>query len=134
MTAILILLLSACSSTTPPTELAPNGTLVTKALTLYVNQTQSDLGDNLGTSPPEFSLSRINVNNLEPIYIGKLPAYHLRGTYNLTLNYSTQKVTQKDNPFDIYLQRQIEGKTWRLLKRAQDTAEDSPKWFSYLIQ
>jgi len=133
LAAILILLLSACGSPTPPTELAPDGKIVTKALNLFLTQTQASLGDNLQTEQPEFSLSGIQVKKLEPIYIAKLPAYHLSGTYNLILKSTSQKVTQKNNSFDIYLQRQREGKSWRLLKRDPDASANSPKWFSYLI-
>lgn len=133
LAAILILLLSACGSPTPPTELAPDGKIVTKALNLFLTQTEASLADNLQTQAPQYSLSGIQVKKLEPIYIGKLPAYHLSGTYNLIFKSTPQQVTQKNNPFDIYLQRQREGKSWRLLKRDPDASENSLKWFSYLI-
>jgi len=57
-----------------------------------------------------------------------LPAYHLQGDYDLTLRLPHQKDTKQHNNFDLYLQRQIEGKTWRLLE------EVASQWRSYLVK
>jgi hypothetical protein len=65
--------------------------------------------------------------------ISELPAYHLTGFYNVTLTLPRQTVTQKRNAFEIYLQRQSEGKSWRLLQR-QVNAEEKTQWSSYLIE
>ena len=126
--AVLILLLSACSTPTPPRELAPNGQIVQKAIALQLNQTQQKIADRLNASRPQIQLNQITVKQIEPIFVDKLATYHLKGTYTLTLKLPRQQVTQKNNAFDIYIQRQAQGKTWRLLKR------EANQWTSYLIQ
>ena len=123
----LILLLSACSTPTPPRELAPNGQIVQKAIALQLNQTQQKIADRLNASSPQIQLNQITVKQIEPIFVDKLATYHLKGTYTLIIKLPRQQVTQ-NNAFDIYIQRQAQGKTWRLLKR------EANQWTSYLIQ
>ena len=130
----LIELLIACSTLTPPTELAPNGEVVQKAIALQLNQTEQRLSKNLIASSPKLEISKISVTELKPLFIAQLPAYHLQGTYNLKVILPRQQVKQKNNRFDIYLQRQKEGKTWRLLKREVYSNNAGEKWRSYLIQ
>lgn len=129
--AILIVLLSACGTTTPPREFAPNGKVVKKAIALQLNQAEQGLSAQLKASQPQLKINRITVKTIEPLYVAQLPTYHLQGTYNLTINLPRQQVTQK-NRFDIYLQRQAEGKTWRLLKR-ETSRTGTLSWISYLI-
>lgn len=133
LTAILILLLSACSAATPPTEFAPDGEVVENAILLQLTQTEKRLSQQLNASYPELEIAQIQVKKLEPVYIAGLAAYHIQGTYTLKIALPRQQVTQKDNRFDIYLQRQIEGKTWRLLRR-EAIAGQEPAWKSYLIR
>jgi hypothetical protein len=53
----------------------------------------------------------------------------------VTLTLPRQTVTQKKNAFEIYLQRQSEGKTWRLLQReVKDGQAGEAQWSSYLIE
>lgn len=134
LVSFLILVLNACSSLTPPKEFAPNGEMVKKAILLQLKQTEETLSEYLLASSPQIEISQINVKKLEPIYVAKLPTYHLQGTYNLKLKLPRQKVTQQSNPFDVYLQRQVEGKTWRLLRRDLHEGDAKPQWSSYLIQ
>jgi hypothetical protein len=128
LAAILILLLTACNAPTPPTEFAPDGEVIKKALILSISQAQERLGNSLGVAQPSLEIAQINVTLLEPVYIANLSAYHLQGNNNLTLKLPHQRVQQSKNPFDIYLQRQIEGKSWRLLKPVGEELR------SYLIQ
>jgi hypothetical protein len=128
LAAILILLLTACNAPTPPTEFAPDGEIIKKALILSISQAQERLGNSLGVAQPSLEIGQINVTLLEPVYIANLSAYHLQGNYNLTLKLPHQRIQQSKNPFDIYLQRQIEGKSWRLLKPVGEELK------SYLIQ
>jgi hydroxypyruvate isomerase len=132
-TILFIFLLSACSSVKPPIEFAPNGEIIQKAIALQLSQTQQNLGQQLNASRPEFKITQISVKKIEPIAVGNLAAYHLEGTYNLTLILPRQQVKQKNNNFDLYLQRQIEGKTWRLLKRNANSPQQN-QWSSYIIQ
>lgn len=127
---VFLLLLTACGSPKPPLTFAPDGDIVKRAIAVQLEQTQESLSDKLTTSLPELQISKVKINQLEPLYLGKLPTYHLQGDYHLTLKLSEEKVEQQDNQFDIYLQRQIEGKTWRLLKEESESEE----WRSYSLQ
>jgi hypothetical protein len=132
---VLILLLVGCSSLTPPRELAPGGEVIKKAIALSLVKTQSTLAEQLRTAAPEVKISSIKIEQLEPRYIAHLAAYHLQGTYNLKLQFGERTVNQKANPFDLYLQRQAEGKTWRLLQKDRDNEdEEHPRWFSYSLR
>jgi hypothetical protein len=127
---IIILLLSSCGWRTPPIELAPNGEIVKRAIALQLSQTEQTLARQLSLNAPEIDLSNIRVQKLQPLFVAKLPTYHLQGKYNLKLKLTRRQITQNNNSFDVYLQRQAEGKTWRLLKK-----DDRPRslWSSYLI-
>lgn len=127
-TAILVIFLTACGTSTPPLSLAPGNQLVQKAIALQVRQTQQQLS----SLPPNFEVTQLRITQLEALYIQKLPTYHIQGTYNLGLQLSNRQVTQK-NLFDVYLQRQVEGKTWRLA--IPQSADDHPNqtWRTYLI-
>jgi hypothetical protein len=125
--------LTACQATTAPLEFAPDGEIVQKAIAWQLQQTQERLSQQLKTSPPQLAIDKIQVKLLEPIVVSELPAYHLRGFYNVTLRLPRQMVTQKRNPFEIYLQRQSEGKSWRLLQR-EVNSDEQIQWSSYLIE
>ncbi|MGF1539180.1 MAG: hypothetical protein ACFCU5_01810 [Pleurocapsa sp.] len=128
---IIILLLNSCGWRTPPTELAPNGEIVKKAIALQLSQTEQTLAKQLSLTAPEINISNIRVQKLQPLFIAKLPTYHLQGKYNLKLKLTRRQITQNNNSFDVYLQRQAEGKTWRLLKK--DNSKERSLWSSYLI-
>jgi hypothetical protein len=113
---VFLFFLNACTITAPPLEFTPNGDIINKAIMIQLNQTQTNLSKKLNAPFPQLEISQINIKQIEPIFINKLATYHLYGTYNLTLKYPKQIIKQKNNNFDIYLQRQQEGKTWRLIK------------------
>ena len=127
------LLLIACSAGRPPIEFSPDGEIVQKAIALQLANAESQISQQLKTIKPTLTISQVRVDKIEPIFIESLPSYHLQGTYNLQLNLSRQDVLQKGNFFDLYLQRQVEGKTWRLLRRLIK-ADGEAQWRSYLIQ
>ncbi|MDV2999694.1 MAG: hypothetical protein N5P05_001300 [Chroococcopsis gigantea SAG 12.99] len=133
MASIFILLLPACAASTPPREFSPGGAIVQKAILLQLQQTQSALGDSLQVKKPGVSIKDIKVKSLDPVYVSRLAAYHLQGTYKLTIKPDSQPSTQQVNEFDLYLQRQIEGKSWRLLKREVNPADSPEQWKSYLV-
>ncbi|WP_420809916.1 hypothetical protein [Gloeothece citriformis] len=130
---LIIFALNACSSPKPPTEFAPDGETIQKAILLQLNQTEQRLSQQLNAVHPELAISQIKVKTLEPVYVAELPAYHLQGSYTLKLTLPRQQVTQKNNRFDIYLQRQTEGKTWRLLRRDLNPVSQEPQWSSYFV-
>ena len=132
LSIILAILITACTSAKPPLGFAPDGELITKAIALQLSQTEASISKQLNANSPELEISKIRVKILEPVFIEGLSSYHLQGNYNLKLKLSRQEVNQKDNQFEIYLQRQIEGKTWRLLRRQVNYRGES-QWSSYLI-
>ncbi|MDJ0660859.1 MAG: hypothetical protein QNJ42_15435 [Crocosphaera sp.] len=125
--------LTACQTTTVPLEFAPDGNIVQQAITLQLNQRLTPLSQQLKTEKPQLDISNINVQKIDPVTIANLPSYHLIGTYNLKLILPRQKVKQSDNKFDVYLQRQAEGKTWRLLSKDNKISNQESTWKSYLI-
>ena len=137
LTTILISLSSlivACNSSTLPTEFAPDGKIVEKAIILQLTQNFEHLSNQLNTTLPQLTIHQIQVKQLNSIPVARLSTYHLQGTYNLKLTFPRQMKEQKKNRFDIYLQRQIEGETWRLLRREYSLSDDTPEWKSYLIK
>lgn len=95
----------------------PNTALVKRAIALQVAQTQRELSQQLRLELPESAkveVDRVSVTTQEPLVIGNLRAFRVQGTYDFTLKLPKRQITQKRNPFEVYLQRQSEGKTWRL--------------------
>ncbi|EAZ92876.1 hypothetical protein CY0110_22307 [Crocosphaera chwakensis CCY0110] len=127
------LLLTACQSKTVPLEFAPDGNIVKQAITLQLSQRLNPLSQQLNTQKPQLYISNINVKKIDPVTISNLPSYHLTGTYNLKLILPSQEVKQNNNKFEVYLQRQAEGKTWRLLSKDNKTSHQKSTWKSYLI-
>jgi len=125
--------LTACQPSPAPLEFAPPGAVVEAAIAYQLQQSQNQLSQNLQTVPPQVAIDQVNVNTIEPIVINNLAAYHLRGKYDITLTLPRQTLHQKQNTFEIYLQRQQEGESWRLLQR-QVQADASLQWFSDLIE
>lgn len=130
LTGILLVLLSACGTS----GIILNNQLVQKGLALQLQQTQQHLSQKLGLNVKEFEIKRLKITQQEPLEIQNLPAYHFKGTYDLTLQLPKRQVTQQQNPFDLYLQRQKEGKTWRLALPKFTGNDPQPTWFTYLIQ
>ena len=132
LTAILLGLLTACGTG----GLEPSSQMVQRALVklneviaLELSQTPQHLSPQV----PSFEINQLVITQKKPQVIQDLPAYRVRGTYNLTVKLPKRRVTQQQNPFDIYLERQKEGKTWRLAL-PQSTSESDPIWRTYLIE
>ncbi|CCQ66161.1 hypothetical protein CWATWH0402_1477 [Crocosphaera watsonii WH 0402] len=126
-------LLTACQSSAVPLEFAPDGKIVQQAIALQLEQRLNPLSEQLKTTKPRLNINNINVQNIDTVTIGDLPSYHLTGTYNLKLILPRQEIKQNKNKFDVYLQRQAEGKTWRLLSKDNKTSKQESVWKSYLI-
>ena len=62
-----------------------------------------------------------------------LPAFRIQGMYDLNLKLPKRSIEQPKKDFDIYLQLQKEGKTWRLLL-PPGVNQDSSQWHSYLVE
>jgi hypothetical protein len=125
----ILLFLTACSSLV----LLPTYELVEKAIEIQLEQTQKELQQKLDLDFRKFDIERIEISQRKPLTIENLPAYHVQGTYNLTVKLPDKQITQPEKTFDIYLQIQREGKSWRLLL-PEKTNDDKPSiWHSYLI-
>lgn len=129
-TAIMLVLLTACGNV----GLEPSRQIVQRAIALQVEQTQQQLSQQLGLNVKGWEINRVAVKKQEPLVIQDLSAYHVQGTYNVTLKLPKRRVTQEQNEFDIYLQRQKEGKTWRLALPPSTRKDTAPIWRTYLIQ
>lgn len=134
LTMILLGLLTACGSV----GLEPSSQLVQRALALQLSQTQQQLSQQLYLAErpqsPSFEINRVVITQQEPLVIQNLPAYHVQGTYDLTLNLPRRQVNQQQNSFEVYLQRQKEGKTWRLALPQFTSKNTNATWLTYLIQ
>lgn len=107
----LALLLTACG--TVGVKL-PND-LVEQAIALQLSQTQQQLNQQLRLDlQPEIEIRRIKIAEKTPLQIQQLQAYQVKGTCDYTIKLPKRDITQRQTPFEVYLQRQKEGKTWRL--------------------
>lgn len=112
--ALLVLVLNGCSGHNPKLSVQ----LVQKALTLKLQTTQQQLGQQFYRNSSEFaevSVRKVLINKQTLLAISGLPTYRVEGTYDVTLRLPQGKIARSDNPFKLYLQKQQEGKTWRLV-------------------
>ena len=133
LVGIFAIALTACTTNTPTLGFAPSQQLVQKAIALQISQTQQQLTQQLQSLPPKFELTQVVLKQVEPLFIEDLPTYRVLGTYDIRFKFSTQQVTRLKNPFDVYLQRQQEGKTWRLLVPKARNQGTQSSFSSYLI-
>jgi hypothetical protein len=112
---MLLMLLTACNGSVSPLS----SQLVERAIALQL-------------SPPKFDITHLEITQTEPLVIESLPSYHVQGTYELNLKLS-QRRTQQDNRFDLYIQPQKEGKTWRLALPQFTPNHPEVTWLTYLI-
>jgi hypothetical protein len=128
--AILAVLLSACNAVGP----GPNIQVVQQAIAMQLSQTQGQLAQQLGRNqPPELQINRVAIANMEPLQIQDLPAFRVRGTYEMTVKLPAKKVRQRETPFEVYLQRQKQAQTWRVARRVAGS-DSQPVWATYLIK
>jgi hypothetical protein len=111
--ALLIGLLTACSGNGP----GPSSQIVQQAIVMEIETLQRTLMQQLNLDMPatfKIQVRHVQIQDQDSLSIETLPSIHLRGTYDVTIKLPTQTIEQHTNPFDLYLQRQIEGKSWRL--------------------
>ncbi|MFK0731370.1 MAG: hypothetical protein ACFKPT_02845 [Gloeotrichia echinulata GP01] len=128
-TVILLLLLTACGTI----GLLPTSELVQKAIAVQLEQTQKQLNQKLDLDFGSFEIKKLTIIQEKPLTIQNLPAFRVQGNYDLIVKLPKKQLTQPQQPFDIYLQIQREGKTWRLLLPDRDNKDTQPTWRSYLI-
>ncbi len=130
ITLIVLLILTACTTSV----LAPPSQLVEKAIALQLQKTQQQLNQQLDLDFQGFKINHLSITQEKPLTIQNLITYQVRGTYNLTFKLPKRKLIQPNKPFEVYLQLQQEGKTWRLLLPEQSRKDAETVWHSYLIQ
>ncbi|MBW4688838.1 MAG: hypothetical protein KME40_28065 [Komarekiella atlantica HA4396-MV6] len=130
LTAILLVLLTACGSI----GLLPTSELVQKAIALELKQAQQKLNQQLDLDFQSFEIKHLSITQEQPLTIENLPAFRVRGSYDLIVKLPKRSLTQPQKPFEVYLQIQQEGKTWRLLLPEKGSENTQPIWRSYLIQ
>ncbi|MEH2067820.1 MAG: hypothetical protein V7K47_06585 [Nostoc sp.] len=130
LTAILLVLVTACGTI----GLLPTSSLVQKAIAFELEQTQQKLSQQLDLDFQGFEIKRLSITQEQPLTIENLPAFRVRGTYDLIIKLPKRSLTQPQKPFQVYLQIQQEGKTWRLLLPDKGSKNTQPIWRSYLIQ
>jgi hypothetical protein len=127
---ILVGLLSACTTSV----LAPTRELVQKAIAFELQQTQQQLSKQLDLDFQGFEIKRLSITEQQPLSIQNLPTFHVQGNYDLSFKLPKREIKQPSKPFEVYLQLQKEGKTWRLLVPQGEGKDTKPVWHSYLIQ
>ncbi len=127
--AVMVVLLSGCNSN----PLTPTNGLVKKAIAIQLEQTQQQLSKQLDLDVKGFDIKHLAIRQLKSQTINTLPAYQVKGTYDLSLKLNKRELTQPKKPFEVYMQLQKEGKTWRLLQ-PQKNSEGETAWYSYLIK
>ena len=135
---LLLTVLSACGGNAPPKGLAPGREIIKHAIAQQLTLTEDRLTTQLDRPRvTDFSVQNLKVKTLNPLYIADLPTYEINGTYTLKLTLPRQEVTQEKSEFEVYLQRQVEGKTWRLLIRDEEKEQPPDQtqtaWRSYLV-
>ncbi|AFY46317.1 hypothetical protein Nos7524_0402 [Nostoc sp. PCC 7524] len=129
LTVALLLLLVACGNI----GLLPTSELVQKAIALQLEQTQQQLNQQLDLNFQGFEIKHLKIRQEQPLTVQDLPAFRVRGTYDLIFQLPKRQLTKLQQPFDVYLQIQQEGKTWRLLLPDKGNQETPGVWRSYLI-
>ncbi|AFY41027.1 hypothetical protein [Nostoc sp. PCC 7107] len=130
LTMILLVLLTACGTV----GLLPTSELVRKAIALGLEQTKQELSQKLDLDFQGLEIQQLKIAEEKPLTIQNLPAFRVKGKYDLIIKLPQRQLKQLQQPFELYLQIQQEGKTWRLLL-PDKTSKDAPRvWRSYLIQ
>lgn len=104
--------LSACSS---PSVLPTD--VVERALVMHLSQTVELLAQQLklpSTTLPLVDIKRFRIVEEQALPIENLSGYRVQGLYDAVIYWPERHITQRQQSFTLYLQRQMEGKTWRL--------------------
>jgi hypothetical protein len=122
--------LTACGA-----GVGPSNQLVERAIALQLDQTQQELRQQLrlGSEPAQIQIRHLSIAKQTPLTIDNLQAFQVRGSYDFTLKLPKRQITRQQNPFEVYLQRQREGKTWRLAYLEVDE-ENQPVWVTQALQ
>lgn len=109
------LLLLGCGNSLPPLEFSPSPDIIEKAIRIQLDQKYEQISEQLNTDKAEFKITKINVSQIKPTIQLKLPTYHLEGNYQLIFQKGKSKRKKIINNFQIDLQPQSAGQTWRII-------------------
>ena len=123
--------ITGCTSNQAPLELTPQSDIIEKALKIQLDKKYQQISQQLNTEKPQFEITKININQIKPTIKFKLPTYHLEGNYQIILRQRKSKRKTITNKFQIDLQRQSAGKTWRII--IPDNYNQPTKYYSYKI-
>ncbi|WP_371259646.1 hypothetical protein [Calothrix sp. 336/3] len=133
---VLVTLLLICLSLSGCTAivLAPTTQVIEKAIAVQLEHTQEKLNQQLDLDFQSFAIKHLFIQKQKALSLKNLMTYRVSGTYDLVFQLPDRKLTQAKKPFEVYLQLQKEGKTWRLLMSDNDTKDTEATWHSYLVQ
>ncbi|MBD1864670.1 MULTISPECIES: hypothetical protein [Trichocoleus] len=131
LAVVLVGLLTACGNGIP----GLSDRVVQQAIALQVGQTQQTLAQQLRLKkPPKVEVKQVAIAKQDSLKIQGLSAYHLQGTYDLTLKFPSRQVTQEKNPFEVYLQQQPDQKSWKLAQLSKSDTEAESTWVTEPLQ
>lgn len=73
---------------------------------------------------------KLQIEGRSPVVVDQLPAVAVRGHYDLV----GAGGDRRRFPFEVILQRQRRGQTWRLAKRQPSADGAAPRWSTYRLQ
>ena len=123
----LVIGLLGCQLKQAPLEFAPDGDVIKREMQRELSQHYGELSNVIEATPPTVQPKNIRVKAINSFFLNRLPVYHTQGLYDVSLKFSNQEKISTNNSFDLYLQRQTEGKTWRSLEETENG------WRSYQV-
>lgn len=125
---VCLVALLGCKSSSAPLEFAPDGAVIQQTIQAKLATHYRDLSQTITATPPHLEIKNIAVKDIDSFFLDRLPVYHVRGIYDVSLVFAHQDRNRRNNSFDLYLQRQKEGKTWRSLE------QNATGWRSYQLE
>ena len=130
--SLISLSIVGCDSNQATLALSPQPEIIEKALRIQLDKKYQQISQQLNTKRPQFKIIKINITQIKPaIKKFELPTYQLEGSYQMILRQGKSKRKKITNKFQLYLQRQSAGKTWRMI--IPDNYNQPSKYYSYKI-
>ena len=123
---LVLVTLLGCQNGQAPREFAPPGAIIQRTMELKLASYYKDLSQTIAAPPPMVEVKNIYVKQLDSFFLHQLPVYHVAGTYDVAIAFDHRTETRPRNTFDLYLQRQREGKTWRSLEQSKNGWRSHP--------
>jgi len=115
--------LSGCSGAGQPPQ-----RVLLSALALQIQLTQGAIARALDLEPPGTpEVSRVRVDQQEPIRIGDAPGLQLRGRFDWRLEGGPFRT---DTPFELYLARGERAESWRLARPVGSQDGSTQEWIT----